>query len=319
MTKRSVHLKLPEGFGVKVIVCVKQVLDVSAPLKIDEAINKIHQDRPVFVLNPADECALEEAVRLRESLGEVEITAITLGPARAEAALRQCLAMGADQAIHLQDRAFEGSDSYATAVALSLAIKKTDYDLILCGSQSLDGGSAQVPAILAELLHLPQVLAITQLDVSPHSRKVTVHRKLPRGNREIVECLLPAVFSLEDGVNKPRYPSLRARMKALQKGVRVLNLGSLGLTKDEVGPQGSLTKCMRVALPRPRPKKIQTAEVSSAAERMRFLMSGGITQEKGGKLLEGDTDKLVTEVIRFLRDKRILGDWGCSPTKQEGN
>ncbi|TAK36409.1 MAG: electron transfer flavoprotein subunit beta/FixA family protein [Chloroflexota bacterium] len=291
----------------RIVVCAKQVLDIGIPLEIDEAQKGLVEDGLVYMLNPADRCAVEEAVRLKEQRGQGEVIVVTLGPSRAHEVLRECLAIGADRALHLLDKGFDDSDPYATAVALSRAIGGLESDLILCGSQSLDGGSSQVGAILAELLGLPQVSAVTHLEVAPDAKTGLVHRKLERGNREALECILPAVLTVESGLNEPRYPSLPSCIEALHKEIRVCDLGALGLKAKEVGQAGSLTRVVGVSSPKPRTKKMFTPDSSlSQAERMKLMMSGGASRKKSGDLFEGEPDYLIEQILRFLRENHFL-------------
>lgn len=298
----------------KIIVCVKQVPDTSVPVDIEQDGKNIVEDGLVYMVNPEDLCALEAAVRLKETAGG-EVTVVTLGPPRAEEALRSCLAMGADRAVFLRDEAFAGGDSFATATVLAQAIGKMKYDLILTGSQTIGGGNGQAPAMVAELLGLPFVSGVTSLELAAGAgagaadREITLLRKLERGDREIIQCSLPAVVGVAEGINSPRYASLPAVIEALRREIAIVKASDLGLRREQLGARGSLTRALGFTPPRPRPKKTFTPDSSlSPAERMRLLMSGGVSQKKSGDLLEGDPEKVADQVVQFLKAEKVVGE-----------
>ena len=285
----------------RIAVCVKQVLDTSISFEIDEKNGGLVEDGLVYILNPADRCAVEEAVRLKEKQGSGEVTVITLGPARAREALRECLAIGADSALHLLDKAFDESDAYSTGVALAAAIKSLNCDLVLCGSESLDEGSSQVGATIAELLDLPQVSAVTQVQPAAGLKHVAVQRRLDRGAREAVECPLPAVLTVDVGINEPRYASLPSYMEALLKEIKVCNLEALSVREQEVGKRGALTKNLGLAPIRPRTKKTFAADAAiDPMEKLRMMMSGQ-SAKPTSDVLQGDPDFLAQQILRFLK------------------
>ena len=189
----------------KIIVCVKQVPEITE-VKIDPVTHTLVREGVPSILNPFDEFAVEEALRIREKHGG-EVTAVTMGPPQAREALIKCLAMGADRAILLTDRAFAGADTWATAYTLSLAIKRLEHDIILCGKQAIDGDTAQVGPELAENLGIPQITFVKKVEVDEKSRKVLVHRETEDGY-EVIECRLPVLLTAIKGLNEPRLPSL---------------------------------------------------------------------------------------------------------------
>ena len=289
-----------------IVVCVKWVISADNAIKVE---NGTIRDRGLYyVVNPHDLIAVEEAVRLKELHPGGEVVLVCLGPPSAEGGLRRCLAMGADKGMILWDTAFEGSDSYATALVLAAAIRNLSYDLVLCGQKAADLESGQVGAILAELLNMPVVSAAIKTDITAENDKVIVHRKLPRGNREVVETSLPALLTVETGLNKPRYPNLRAVFAAQRKEITEYNLGALGLNPEQVGTRGGKTRIVAHLPPRPKPKKLFTPDSSlSAAERMRLVMTGGVTQ-KEGSLLEGKPDYIASNLVRFLSEQKLIPD-----------
>lgn len=300
----------------RIAVCAKRVLDTSIPFEIDDEGKGLVEDGLVYVLNPADRCAVEEAVRLKERQGSGEVIVLTLGPAEAEGMLRECLTLGADRALHLLDKAFDESDAYSTGLVLARAIEPLECDLVFCGSQSLDEGCSQVGAVIAELLDLPQVSAVTQLELAAAQRHVSLQRKLDRGGREVIECPLPAVLTIEDGMNEPRYPSLPMYMEALHKEIQVGDRESLGVRTQEVGRRGALTQHIGLGPLRPRTKITYTPESDlDPIEALRLMMSGQTAQsgQQSGDVLTGDPDYLAQQILRFLQQN------GLAPEVTEAN
>lgn len=254
-----------------VIVCMKQVPDTEALIKIKSDGSGIVTDDIKYVMNPYCEYAVEEALRIKEKFGGQAIL-VSMGPQRTVEALRIGLAMGADRSIHLNDPAFEGADGFSTAKALAEIIKKETFDLILCGKQAVDDDMAQVGPSLAELLNLPHVTLITKLEISPDQKKAKVEREI-EGGKEIIEVNLPAVFTCQKGLNEPRYASLPGIMKAKKKEVKSINLAALGLPADQVGAAGAKTKILKYTPPPSRPPgKVITGEVLEAAQKLVKLL-----------------------------------------------
>ena len=174
------------------VVCVKQVPDC-AVVKYDIRTNCLENVH--YIIDPIDEISVSEALKIRERNGG-EVTAITLGPPRAEKVMRSCLKMGVDHAIHLCDESFDHIDSYSTSYILAKYVGKMKYDLILCGNQSMDEGNGYVGAGIARYLKLPLVTAVTRIDIFTDTMTATVHRRLKGGDREIIESPLPAVLTV---------------------------------------------------------------------------------------------------------------------------
>jgi electron transfer flavoprotein beta subunit len=256
---------------VNVIVCMKQVPDTEALIRIKADGSGIATEEIKYVMNPYCEFAVEESLRIREKLGGQSIL-VSMGPQRTVESLRTGLAMGADRAIHLNDPAFEGADGIATARALAEAIKKETFDLILCGKQAVDDDMAQVGPILAEFLNLPHVTMITKLEISADKKKAKVERET-EGGKEIIEVTLPAVLTCQKGLNEPRYASLPGIMKAKKKEIKAINLAALGLPADQVGVAGSRTKVVKFIPPPSRPPgKIIPGEIADAARNLVKLL-----------------------------------------------
>jgi electron transfer flavoprotein beta subunit len=199
----------------KIVVCVKQVADSEARIKIAADKQSIDTTDINWILNPYDEFAVEEALQIKEKKGEGTVTILSLGPERSVSAIRNALAMGADDAILIKTDG-QTIDSLATAKALAAALKEMEYDLILFGKQAIDDDNLQVGPMIADLLNLPCVTAIAELSIE--DGKAVAEREI-EGGKEIVETSLPAIFTAEKGLNEPRYPALRGIMMAKKKKI----------------------------------------------------------------------------------------------------
>lgn len=196
-----------------ILVCVKHVPDTETAVKIGADGKSIQTQDVNFILNPYDEFAVEEALKLKENK-DGEVTLITVGPEEAKKSLRTGLAMGADKAIHVACDAMH--DSNTVAACLANAIKDRSFDVIFCGKQAVDDDNAMTPVMLAEKLGLPNVSAVIKLEIGDNS--ATAHREF-EGGVEVVETSLPAVISCHKGLNDPRYASLKGIMMAKKKPI----------------------------------------------------------------------------------------------------
>ncbi len=237
----------------KIIVCIKQVPQ-TGEVKINPESNTLIREGVESIINPFDMYALEEALRLKERFGAKTIV-ITMGPPQAENALREALSLGIDEAIHLSDRVFAGSDTWATSLVLARAIQKIgDFNLIICGKQASDGDTAQVGPGIATHLGLPQatyVRKIVNLDLE--KRIIRLERLLENGY-EVLEVKTPLLITVVKEINQPRLPSLRGKMRARTQPIQVWTHKDLGLKEEEVGLKGSPTQVIRIFTPPPREK-----------------------------------------------------------------
>ncbi|UCE96107.1 MAG: electron transfer flavoprotein subunit beta/FixA family protein [Candidatus Bathyarchaeota archaeon] len=230
-----------------VIVCVKHVPETAeADLKINPKGTAIEESGLVFDINEWDDYALEEAVQIKEKF-EGSVTAITVGPEEADSTLRKCLARGANKAIRLTDPKFEGSDSFATAKILHNVIKDLPFNVILTGALASDDGFAAAGPILAELLGIPHATMVKKIELNGDFARV--NRELEGGLEEVIDVKLPAVFSIQTGINEPRYVSIMGIRKAMQKETQVLGLAEVGLSENEVGESGSWIKTEKMYVP----------------------------------------------------------------------
>jgi electron transfer flavoprotein beta subunit len=284
----------------KILVCIKQVGYVYHPLAIDAPGGSIDPEKMVSMLNPYDEIAVEEAVRIKECCGECEVILITAGPPEAEEALRYAFAFGADKMIRIH---YEGFDPWATSLALGAVAKGIDYDVILCGKKAIDSNGNQVSSYLAELLGIPQVSGIVGLEIVPNKQEALAERYLGKGNRQVVACSLPALFTAEEGLNDPRYPSLPNRLRAERKEIQEIHLDNLENGSDREIRVGAN---MHLSPPRPRPKKIFTPDSAlSPSERKRLVMSGGAVSKKGN-LHEGKAEDIAARIVDVLVRERVV-------------
>ncbi|MFQ6003443.1 MAG: electron transfer flavoprotein subunit beta/FixA family protein [Candidatus Zixiibacteriota bacterium] len=261
-----------------IVVCLKQVPDTETKIRINPQGTGIVPEGIKYVMNPYDEYAVEEALKLKEKFGGM-VTIVCMGPSRATEAIRTALAMGADDAIHLNDPAFEGSDSLATAKILAKAIKDLKYDLILAGKQAVDFDCGQVFACLAEILDLPYASVVIGLKVAEDLKSVAVKRETEGGIQEIIEMKMPAVIAAQKGLNEPRYASLPGIMKAKKKPIKEINLATLGMDANEVGEKGCKLKTVNYYLP---------------------------PERKAGKKIEGEPKEIVAQLTTWLHSEAKL-------------
>ena len=226
----------------KIVVLVKNVPDTEAKIKPTPDRTKIDTQGIKWVMNTFDEYAVEAALQLKEKFKDNStVTVISLGPDRVLETLRTALAMGADEAVHVWDSAFEGADMLTNAKILSKVVASVGFDLIFGGKQGIDYDAAQTCAAVAEHLGIPQVQIVTKFELSD-DRTTIVARRRVEGGDEVVEVKLPAVVTCEKGLNEPRYASLPGIMKAKKKEIKKVGLADLGgLTAQDVGAAGSAT------------------------------------------------------------------------------
>ena len=260
---------------VKIIVLVKQVFQ-TADLKVDRSTKTIVTQGVPRVISEADKNAVEEAVRIKEKDGG-HVAAITLGPPEAKEALREALAMGADEGYLLTDRVFEGSDAHATANVLAAAVTKIlEYDLILCGAYSEDLYSFQVGSRLAEICNLPQITYAAKLTLTGGG--LVAERDL-ESERQVVEAKLPCLVTVVREINEPRLPTLMAIMAASKKPMHTWNAADLSLAAEEAGFNGSLIEVLRSTV--------------SAGERKRIT-------------LQGEPQEIASKLVKTLAEEGVL-------------
>lgn len=239
----------------KVIVCIKQVPETT-DVAINPETNTLIRDGVCSIINPFDTYAIEEAIRLKERFG-AQTCVISMGPPQAEASLREALSMGIDEAVHLCDRAYAGSDTWATGLILAKAIEKIgEYDLIICGKQASDGDTAQVGPGIATQNNLPQATYIRKIDHIDEKRKVIKVERLVEDGYEVIEVKFPALITVVKEINEPRLPSLRGKLRSKKQQIPVWTHRDLGLNEEEIGLNGSPTQVVKIFSPPPRKKGV---------------------------------------------------------------
>ena len=259
-----------------IVVCIKQVPGTTK-VKIDPQTNTLVREGIENIVNPFDTYALEEGVRLKERYGG-KVTAISMGPPQAEEALREAIALGADEAVLLSDSAFAGADTLATSYTLARAIDKLgQVDLIICGRQTIDGDTGQVGPELAEMLGLPFIAYVSKVE-DIHSGYMRVQRMVEEGH-EVIELPLPAVLTVVKEINTPRLPSLRGLARSKTALIPIWNAQDLGVDKDMVGLSGSATRVIKIFFPQ---------------------------RVSGGEILQGELGSQVESLINKLRDTKVI-------------
>lgn len=289
-----------------ICVCVKQTPD-SASVYVDPITGEVDSERFVQVLNLADACAVEAAVRLKEQVGG-SVKVLTLGPKDAEGALRAALAIGADSALRLWDSQAAEWEPFTAAAALATYLQRetSTPDLILCGDTASDWSSGIVGPALAQQLNLPQVTGVAQLTLLKEREPLTlqVTRKLERGYRELLEAELPLLITVTGDLNEPRYPSLPAHLAALKAHIPVLD--PLPLLSDTWLAGSDEMTLLEIHAPRPRPRRIAAPDSRhSAYQRIGEIVAGGATGRQT-RLIEGSPEELARALIEFLKARGFV-------------
>jgi electron transfer flavoprotein beta subunit len=246
----------------KVVVCVKEVPDASAPKRIDPQSLRLDRSVP-GALNEFDTHALEEGLRLKDAGGEGELVAVLMGPARAADSLRKALALGADRAVHVVDDSLAGSDLVATSKALAKAVEREEPDLVLFGQQAGDSDGAVLWAAVADRLRLPVISQAASLELAEGKAKV---KRQTEFGYDVIEAPTPCVVAVSDAINEPRYPSLKGIMGAKKKPQDTMSVSDLGLDASEVGEAGSRTAVYAVSEPPARGESRRIEDDGDAAE-----------------------------------------------------
>ncbi|MBA7669440.1 Caffeyl-CoA reductase-Etf complex subunit CarD [subsurface metagenome] len=258
-----------------IVVCLKQVPGTTK-VQIDPQTNTLIRQGIKNIINPFDTYALEEGVRIKERYGG-KVTVISMGPPQAEEMLREAISLGADVATLLSDSAFAGADTWATAYTLARAIDKLEqYDLAICGRQTIDGDTGQVGPELAEMLGIPFVAYVSQIEEIDNGH-MRVQRMVEDGY-EVIETPLPAVITVVKEINVPRLPSLRGLAKARSTVIPVWTAQELGVDKDMVGLSGSATRVIKIFFPQ---------------------------RVRRGEILQGGLESQVESLIDKLRDAKL--------------
>ena len=256
-----------------IVVCIKQVPETTA-VKINPETNTVIREGVKSIINPFDMFAIEEGIRLKEKYSG-KTTVLTMGPPQAESALREALAMGMDEAILISDRAFAGSDTWATSYTLSCAIRNIkEYDLILCGRQASDGDTAQVGPGISAHLDIPQVTYVKKIDeIKDGYAKV---ERMTEDGYEVIEVQLPALLTVVREINTPRLPSLKGMMRSKQAVIIRWTASDLKADPNLIGLSGSPTIVTRIFTPK---------------------------APSGGQILKGEISEVVSQLVDALRNE----------------
>ena len=233
----------------KLLVCVKQIPDPDAPVHVNAHGTWVDVDGSTFVMNRFDGFALEEALRIREEIPDTRIDVVSVGPERVEAVLRRSLGMGADHGIHILTESDGYLSPFATATWIAAYARACNYDLILTGVMSGDDMNGQVGPLAAEMLHLPCTTSVIFRRMMPESGRIYIEREMEGGLRDALEIRLPALLTLQSGINQPRYPSLSKMLRANRHSLDVIPSDSLELPSIHLSVmQTTLPQKMRAGL-----------------------------------------------------------------------
>ena len=260
----------------KIIVCVKQVPDTTE-VKLDPKTGRLIRDGVPSIINPDDKNALEQALTIKDENPGTTVTVVSMGPPQADVAMREALAMGADEAILICGREFAGSDTWATSYIIATAIKKIgDYDLILCGRQAIDGDTAQVGPQIAEQLGIPQITYVQKLRIE--GSEVIAERALEDGYA-VVSAKMPVLLTAINELNMPRYMTPQGIFEAYEKEVKIWGFNDVPVDEAKIGLKGSPTNVNKTFSPEPKGK---------------------------GEMLEGADRNTVKALISRLEAKHLL-------------
>jgi electron transfer flavoprotein beta subunit len=232
-----------------IVVCVKQVPDTWAERKLRPEDSTLDRASVDGLINELDEYAIEEGLRIAEANSGSEVTILSMGPEKAGESIRKALSMGADKAVHLQDEALAGTDGLGTSYALAQVLGQIGFDLVICGAESTDARMGVMAAMLAERLGVPQVSLASKVDIDGSAIKV---RRVTDDGYNEVTATLPAVISVVEKINEPRYPSFKGIMAAKKKPVQTMSLADAGIDPALVGLGGAATEVVDFELRPPR-------------------------------------------------------------------
>jgi electron transfer flavoprotein beta subunit len=255
---------------VHAIVCIKQVPDTTE-VKIDPDRGTLIREGVPSIINPFDTYAIEEALRTKEKFGG-KVTVITMGPAQASSALKEAIAMGADEAILLNDREFAGADTWATAYTLSKAIKKIgEFDLIFCGRQAIDGDTGQTGPGVATQLQINQLTYVCRIASLDFGQKTVEVERLVEEGRELVRSTLPCLITVVKDINQPRYPTILGIRRSQKAQIQVWTSKDLEVEPELIGLNGSPTRVVKISTPPPRAGKCELIAGESAEQQAELL------------------------------------------------
>ncbi|ATW24924.1 electron transfer flavoprotein subunit beta/FixA family protein [Candidatus Formimonas warabiya] len=287
-----------------IVVCLKQVADPGS-VEIDPGTGRVEEKRSVYVTHPADLSALEAALALKEQLGG-RVSVLSLGPARTERSLREAWAMGADQVLRIWEDDWENVCApHFVAFALAYFIKKMPCDLVLCGDGGGNFHASEVPAWLAEYLHLPFITGVVALHREEKLQTMTVKRKLEKGKRQVLRCELPALLALSESFSQPRRWAMPDLLAVMQAEIPVAPL-LLGTVARMIPPHVSRDMIYQVRPLRPPAQSIDSPDCSlPGAERINRVVSGGMSGKKS-ELVQGSPEQAARAMVAFLEAADLI-------------
>ena len=259
----------------KSLVLIKQVPNTDSPFRINASGTWVDESNLTYGLNDYDRYALEEMLRLKDAGSVAEVVGLTVGPERASTALRTCLATGADRAVHIKDDALASADPLSIARVIVAAVKDEGFSLILAGLQADDDNAMQIGPFVARLLDRPCATAAMSLALQENG-VVRVERELENNRLQIVDLTLPAVITVQTGINEPRYASLKGIMAAKKKEIRTLTLADL---------------------------KVDAGAIAASSARFRTVRLAPPPKAKGAEILSGPADQVAKELVKRIREK----------------
>ncbi len=289
----------------KIIVCVKPVSLIIATTGDNPDTQFVSEEDRVQLINPYDLVGMEEALRIKEEIG-AEVILLTLGPVDQEAQWKRCWAMGADRIFQIEADGCDCMDHRSKAMLLASAIRELRADLVICGKKSVDTEGQQLGAWLAQRLGMPYISCAIYLKVGEKQDRLIIHRALERGDREIIHCGLPAVMTVEMGLNEPRYPTLPNTLWTLKQKVPRIHAEKLDFPQGHGDSGRKLESLIGLSMPRPRPRKVLAPDRKvSALDRMKQVMSGGF-QRKEGKICRGSPQRLGQRIVDVLKENGFI-------------
>jgi electron transfer flavoprotein alpha/beta subunit len=288
--------------SVRIIICLKRTLN---PSDVDSAY-KGPKPANACIANPNDRIALEKALELRGILKGSKVVALTVGPPQAREVLSFALARGCDSAVHLQDDCFRTAADYGIALALSKTIEWLGFSLIICGNESVVTNAGFIPTALAEMMNIPVVNDVIKIeDIS--TKSVRVWRRLDKGVRQVIDCTLPAVLSIDPLSGESPYVPLFALKQAAENDIRKLALADVGLLQSDIVRESSFVQILSLMPPKPRSKRVTDSDSdSSLLHRLSSLFSDKTTNIEKKELLQGKTDYLADCILKYLVENDLL-------------
>jgi electron transfer flavoprotein beta subunit len=290
----------------RILLCVKQVLDVRTSLTVDRRTNTVTAPGATPIINRADLCALEAAMSLKERTPSAEVIALSIGPANVDKVLRYCLARGVDSAWRIWDEGISIGDPYLISQIIAQVVQGSQCSLLLCGMVSEDSCSAVIPAFVAQKLNWPWVNRVVSIKWVEDSTGITTLQRGEKGSRLEIFCNLPAVLAFYPALSAHQYISLRRLRLANGRMIQICNVQQFGLQSQELNGSQSPVRVVKVRQPKPRTKRTAMASQQLSGEELMWQMISGPSGKKDDEnLLRGEPEKLAERILNFLTEKGI--------------